>query len=521
MIQPASLDGIDTAAWGLARSPAVPSGLSSVTDLIPLAAARAPSATAVTDDHRSVSYRELAELIERFGHWLWQQGVRPDTRVVIRADHRIEFAALAYAVLRIGATLVPLHPQLRDSQLRQIIQDADPLLIVGFDVAPPDTSNPHPAAVVPWSAVAQWFSAPGSHAAPSISVRDSAPALLFYTSGSSGTPKGVVCSYRQVAFVLASVASRLGYSHRDVAICAIPLSFDYGFYQILLCARAGAELVLAEPANNVGLLRRVRDVGATILPVVPTLAEMIVALSARHPELPTPRLITNTGEPLLPAVQRALAGAFPAARIALMYGLTECARVSIRMPSRDDLPVDTVGHPIPGTQVVVVDDQGDVLPSGITGQIVTVGPHVADGYWRAAESTAANFARCRSTGRGVLFTGDYGSLDADGELLVQGRVDDIYKARGVRASAAEIERAALNVDGVRSAVLIPPRQHESAALWVSGAVTASSVLAGLREQLIPAKVPDRCEVLDSMPTTANGKLDRAALRDRTARLEVR
>jgi acyl-coenzyme A synthetase/AMP-(fatty) acid ligase len=521
MDQPAPLGNVDTTRWGLAESWAADSAESSITELIPLAAGRAPSATAITDDYRSVSYRELAALTEQFGRWLWHEGVRPGSRVVVRAEHRIEFAALAHAAMRIGATLVPLHIQLRDHQLLPIVRDADPVLVVGFDIAPPDPADTQRFSAVPWSEVGQRVTGSVDQESPAIVRSDAAPALLFYTSGSSGTPKGVVCSHRQVSFVLEAVHTRLSYSRDDVVLCAVPMSFDYGFYQILLCARAGAELVLADPANNVGLLHRVREVRATILPVVPTLAEMIVALSARYRELPTLRLITTTGEHMTPAVQHSLISAFPSAHIALMYGLTECARVSIRTPSRDDLPVDTVGHPIPGTEVVVIDDRGDVLPAGHSGQIVAIGPHVSDGYWRAPESTAANFARCLVTGRHVLFTGDYGSLDSNGELTVHGRIDGIYKTRGIRVSTAEIERAASDIAGVRSAVLIPPRPSTPAVLWVCGTVAASSVMSGLRERLVPAKVPDRCEVLDSMPTTANGKLDRAALRDLTARLVAR
>jgi acyl-CoA synthetase (AMP-forming)/AMP-acid ligase II len=194
-----------------------------------------------------------------------------------------------------------------------------------------------------------------------------------------------------------------------------------------------------------------------------------------------------------------------------MFGTTECKRISIMPPDAEMERLASVGLPLPGTEVVILDDQGRRLPPGQTGEIVVSGPHVMAGYWRAPEITARTF-RPESgdghTGRVRLHTGDYGHLDEAGYLYFEGRRDDMFKRKGARMSTLEIEAAAMDIPGVRAAVVVPPAGGGDLEICVDSGLPPHLVLRELAARLEPAKVPAACHIVGPIPLTLNGKSDR-------------
>ncbi|KOG87815.1 peptide synthetase, partial [Streptomyces varsoviensis] len=269
-----------------------------------------------------------------------------------------------------------------------------------------------------------------------------------------------------------------------VVLTAIPLAFDYGLYQIFLSALAGAELVLTDADAHTGLMATLHRHGVTVMPLVPSLAEMLVRLAARDRRGPAAlRLVTNTGADLTPPLIAAVRGAFPSARVVPMFGITECKRVTILEPDGDLARPRSVGRPLPGTEVLILDERGRPQPPGAAGEIVVRGPHVMAGYWRAPELSAQRFRTDPATGERVLHTGDYGHLDEDGHLYFHGRRDDMFKRRGVRMSALEIEAAALDIPGVRGAAVLPPGEGRELTLFAVSALEPKEIIARLGERL--------------------------------------
>jgi acyl-coenzyme A synthetase/AMP-(fatty) acid ligase len=463
-------------------------------------------AEAVRDATGSWTYHELDGASRRAARWLAGKGVGIGGRVVVQAlpDRRV--VALFYACSRLGAVFVPVAPGTKPFQLGHIYRDAEPVLGIGnaADVGVPvhGLDEPFQAAAAGGSA----SRAPAGDAA----TDPSRTLLLFYTSGSTAMPKAVVCPHARVDFAARAVADRLAYRPDDVVFCRLPLSFDYGFYQVLLTALARATLVLADATADARLAAQVIHHGATVVPLVPALALMLSRLAGRGTAAAAVRLFTNTGEEMPPAAVARLRAAYPGAGVQLMFGLTECKRVSILDVDGDLAKPGSVGTPLPGTAVRIVDDRGAVLPPGEPGQIIVTGPHVMDGYWRAPELTSRVF-RHQPDGTVALHTGDVGHLDRDGHLYFHGRNDQIFKRRGVRTSVQEIEAAALDVPGVREAALLPPAAGREAELILATDLTAAESLVMLRERLDAAKVPDRCRIVPTLPRTANGKIDRTAL----------
>jgi acyl-CoA synthetase (AMP-forming)/AMP-acid ligase II len=472
------------------------------------AAARRPDATALRDARGAWTYAELVEQGRRCARWLLGRNLRRGDRVVVSLPARREVAAVLYGVSRIGATLVPVSVKLRPFQLRTVLDDADPALVLtgDDDLAGLRGLTDRPVAGIDtvWPQIQREptdleVTPPLGHDV----------ALLLYTSGSSATPRAVVCPHAQVAFAARTIASRLAYRPDDVVLSCLPISFDYGLYQLLLSALATAELVLV--GDLPGLAARLRSTGATVVPLLPPLAAMLVTLMARDPGPTAVRLITNTGATLAPAAIVQLRRCFPGAQIVLMFGLTECKRVSILEPDGDLRRPGSVGRPLEDTEVLVVDEAGRRLAPGEVGELVVKGPHVMAGYWRAPELTTQRFRRSEETGEISLHTGDYGHLDNDGHLYFQGRRDDVYKSQGVRVSTFEIEAAALDIPGVRQAVALPPVDGKDAVLYVSSDRGPAEVLRELALRLETAKVPRTCHVLETLPLTANGKADRQQL----------
>lgn len=473
-------------------------------------ASRDPDSPALVDAAGTVSRAELAALAAATAAWLTRRGVRPGDRVLVRAGaHRTTVAAL-FGCLRAGAVFVPYATDTTGYQLAHLVADADPALLLTDD--PSDLDNFPGVGAVPGALVDELRAAEPVSEAPDPPVGPDDLALLLYTSGSTARPKAVACTHGQVAFAARAVAARVRYRAEDVVLCRLPLSFDYGLYQTFLTFQAGGTLVLADATRDARFLVDLAATGVTVLPLVPSLATMLLRLATRRatPALTSPRLVTSTGEHLPAATIAGLRRVFPRAGVQIMFGTTECKRITVHEVDGDRDRPGSVGRPLPGTSVHILDDQGREVPAGRSGQIAVRGPHLMAGYWRAPEQTAARYRRDADGGR-TLLTGDHGHLDAEGYLYFDGRRDHLFKLRGVRTSTVEIEDAAGRVPGVDQAVVLPPDQSREAVLVVVASAGPEQVLVGLRALLGPARTPATCRVVAAMPLTANGKVDRRAL----------
>lgn len=482
-----------------------------VHELLDAAAVRHPTNPAVRDRDERRDYAQLRRNSLAVAAWLADAGVGPGGRVVCLLPARCHTVELLFATVRLGAAFVPCAPRATDYELRWLLDDAQPSLVVAPAAELPRLRRLTTAPVV---AMPARYAPVDIAATPASRVRPDDPALLLYTSGSTARPKAVVCPHAQVVFAATAIADRLGYRPDDVVYLCLPLSFDYGLYQLLLCALAGAELVLRDDRPDGSLLRDLRQTGTTVLPAVPTLIELLTWLATRDRAPTAVRLVTNTGAALTPAHAARLRAALPDARTVAMYGTTECKRITIAEPDEHLDRPGTAGRPLPGTRVVIVDDAGRELPPGEVGQIVAIGPHVMAGYWRAPEATAERFRPAPDGSGTALYTGDFGHLDEAGRLYFAGRRDDLFKRRGVRVSVAEIEAAMLDIPGVRLAAVLPPAPDGRLVAWAASRLTARDILAGIAERLGRAKVPDECLVVDDLPRTANGKIDKRRLADR-------
>ncbi|MFC4856077.1 class I adenylate-forming enzyme family protein [Actinophytocola glycyrrhizae] len=470
-------------------------------DFLDLAAERTPGRPAVLGPGEVWTYRDLWEASHAFARWLTGRGVGRGDRVVTLLPNHVVMAAVLFGSSRAGAAFTPLAHEMKPFQLRGVLAAADPAVVIAPGALPDGLTATR--RTVTLDVLRRELERSAASPVPG-AAEPGDTALLLHTSGSTAVPKAVICPHERVVFAARAVATRLGYTGADRIFVRLPLSFDYGLYQLLLACQASASVYLCAD-GTVNLARELRDSGATVVPVVPLLADMINDLADRRPFPSRVRLFTNTGAALGPAAAAQLRRNFPGAAVVPMFGLTECKRVSVGEPDEDLVRPGSVGRALPGTSITIHDQHDEPLPAGQVGQIVVHGPHVMAGYRDAPELSRLRFRA------DTLYTGDFGRLDEQGNLYFHGRRDDIVKRRGVRLSTVEVEAAAEDVPGVRSAVAVFSADDESLCVAVTGDVTPDEVHAGLEARLEPGKRPDRCVVLDRMPTNGTGKTDRAAV----------
>ena len=488
------------------------------------AAAAAPESDALVAGEDRMSYAQLDAAAGALAARLHALGVERGDRVAILLPNGTEAAVAIYGALRAGAAFVPLNPTIKADKLAYVLADCAAVAVVTDDALAPLAEQACADAPSVRVVLRTDGDAPPAGAPPSPPVSVDLAAIV-YTSGSTGRPKGVTLTHANMTFAAGAIVEYLRMRAEDRVLCVVPLSFDYGLYQLLMCVRVGATLVLekgfAFPGRLLELLRMERITG---LPAVPTIFQVLTAaLGEQAPELPCLRFLTNTAAALAPATIEALRAAFPQARLYSMYGLTECKRVAWLPPEQLDARPDSVGIPIPGTEAWIEDDAGARLPPGEIGELVVRGAHVMQGYWNDPAATAVRLRPGRWPWERVLATGDLFRQDEDGFLYFVARRDDILKSRGEKVAPKEVEAVLLRADGVRAAAVVgaPDRLLGQAIVAyvvpIEGTRLQSAALRRhCAQQLEDYMVPARVELRDALPTTPNGKVDRRALAEEAA-----
>lgn len=350
-----------------------------VHELLDQAAGRHPDRTALSSRERSLTYRALARESVRAAGLLRSRGVRRGDRVVLTAADGVTLACFLYGTARLGAVFTVLHEQVHGEPLRHVLRDCEPAVVVSDDPEVERTSRQSAVPFLPAGALhaageepEEDGGAPADRAAgglPAPGTLPVDPACLIYTSGTTALPKAVVSTHQQVLFAATAIQSCLGYRAGDIVYCPLPLSFDYGLYQLYLAALSGAALRLGTVAESgPPLLRSLEESGATVLTGVPAVTDRLAWLVRRsRTELTRLRLLTNTGAALSEATMASLRKALPGLRIQVMYGLTECKRTAIMPPDGDLERAGSCGLPLPGTEVFVLGDGEKSCPRGRSG----------------------------------------------------------------------------------------------------------------------------------------------------------
>lgn len=496
-----------------------------VHDFLSGSARQWPDKPALICDERRWSYAELEIASNRCAALLRHHGVAPGDRVVIHLPNCVEAVIAIFGVLKAGAVFVPVNATTKPEKLEFILRNCRATALVTAaraalgvqtqwlrTVISCGAPNRTPSGVS-FDSITQF---PAAEVPPP--RRDDDLACLIYTSGSTGEPKGVMCEHQQVVFASGSIIQYLGNTAEDIVLSALPLSFDYGLYQLLMTLRFGGTLVLERSfAFPAVVLQRIAAERVTGFPGVPTMFALMLRLDLSAYDLASLRYLTNTAAALPPGHVLELHRRFPTARLFSMYGLTETKRTLYLPPEQIERRPGSVGIPIPGTEAWVEDETGRRCGPNETGELVIRGPHVMRGYWEAPAATAQRFRPDPTTGARLCFSGDLFRQDDEGYFYFVGRKDDIIKSRGEKVAPKEVETVLYSLPGVAEAAVLgapDPVLGQAIKAFIvrrDDALTAKQVLAHCRANLEDFMVPQSVEFCGELPKNNSGKVDKRAL----------
>ncbi len=479
---------------------------------------RTPNAVAIVFEHEELTYRELNNRANQLARFLKTQGVDTEVLVGICTERSLEMAVAVLGVLKAGGGYVPLDPTYPKERLDYIVKDSSPSVILAqrkfVDRLPEQGIN-----VVCLDTVAETINDEPVEG----NATPQSTAYVIYTSGSTGAPKGVVIPHHSIVNHILWMQQVYPLEAADRVLQKTPFSFDASVWEFFSPLLSGATLVLAEPGGHRDrdyLLRTLRDERITILQLVPSQLNMVLEGEGWE-QCPKLRRVFCGGETLTSAQVKQFYERVPQARLYNFYGPTEatidatCGECAVEQQGT----IASIGRPLANTQMYILDTRMQPVPIGVMGELYIGGAQVGRGYLHRPELTAQRFVPDpfnRVGGARLYRTGDIGRYLADGRMECLGRLDQQVKVRGYRIELGEVEAALREHEGVKEAVAITHGDQTSnkeliAYVVASEGLTKNELRTFLGHRLPEYMVPSAFVMLDALPLTVSGKVDRRAL----------
>ncbi|GAB6043138.1 amino acid adenylation domain-containing protein [Endothiovibrio diazotrophicus] len=481
-----------------------------------------PDAVAVATAERTLDFRQLMAAADKLAWHLLAQGVTPGQYVGVCDWRSPELVIALLAVLKAGAAYVPLDPELPSARLNFQLQDAGVGLVLTSSglrqtLAELEVTTLEVDSLLP--------GLPEAAEPPRPELTPEHPAYLIYTSGSTGRPKGVSVPHRGIVNRLLWMQEEYALGADDCVLQKTPFTFDVSVWEFFWPLMVGCRLFLAAPGAHRDpryVARTIREQGVTTLHFVPPMLDLFLA-EPEAAELPGLRQVMCSGEALRPETVAAFFRRYDAATAGIelhnLYGPTE-ASVDVTYwrcrPEHATAPIP-IGRPVANTRIHLLDQRGQPVPIGVSGELYIAGVQVALGYLNRPELNRERFIAGPTDGTWYR-TGDLARYREDGAIEFLGRMDQQVKIRGYRIELGEIESALLGYPGVEHAVVTTwqaeagdRRLAAYVVMAVGETLDTVALAAALAERLPEYMVPAQITVLDVLPLLPNGKVDRRAL----------
>ncbi|WP_420855679.1 non-ribosomal peptide synthetase [Streptomyces oceani] len=477
-----------------------------------------PDAPAVTYRDEVLSYSELDQRAARLAHVLFAHGAGPEETVAVALPRSIELVVALLAILKTGSAYLPIDPDHPAERLSYMLNDALPVCCIGVEAV----SEKLPSGTLTLDdarTAATIDASPATFFASDSQSSGHMRMAVLYTSGTTGTPKGVVLTRSNITSMVDEVQRIFHLDETDVVLHKAPLGFDASIEEIFWPLLTGARLVIAEPDGDKDpayLADVIRAHQVTTIDVVPTLLETLVDEAAPD-GLPSLRRVLSAGDVLSHEVADRFT-AVTSAALTNLYGPTEATVNATYWNSSPEVDngAPPIGRPTPHTHVYLLDNHLQPVPPNVTGELYIAGDGLARGYLNRAALTADRFVAdpFRDDGARMYRTGDLARWSRSWQLQFAGRSDHQVKIRGVRIEPSEIEAVLAKHPAVRTATVAPHEDRLVAyvtALQGTRPAEAAELQAHAGAFLPDHMVPWGYITLDELPLTPNGKLDRKAL----------
>ena len=479
--------------------------------------ARLAARTALGEGGRTLTYGEFLAASRAISRLLERQLRQPGQRVALLLPNSSAFVAAFFGAARLGAVVAPLGTQYREQELAYYLKDLEPVALVtearfSEQVEPVLSRLDSPPALIHVESTGTAaLVRTGSAAGAALTAADSSPLVQLYTSGSTGEPKRVVRTHADLFRELDALRATFGLTEEDRFLGIAPFSHVNGMVRTMMSAMAvGASLYPLAQFNRRDVLELITRERITFLGGVPQIYALLSHTPARgEVDLSSLRIAFSSSAPLLPADNRRFFERYGIS-VRQLYGSTETGTISFNGHSQPQSCPDSVGTPIGGVAVEVLDDAGKPVPHGVEGELAIRSPFAASGYVGNEAATRASFRA------GAYLSGDLGTRDAQGHIRITGRKKFIINRGGFKVNPYEVEAALKEHPAVEDAVVYaaPGPQGDDVVCAIvvpPHAATAEELLAHCRARIADYKIPARIECRNSLPRSSAGKVLRSRL----------
>lgn len=481
---------------------------------------------AVYFKEEEISFRQLHDRSLKLAQVLKKLGVQKGDKIGIFLPNSPEYLYSYLACFYLGAVGVPMDFMLKTDELVSCLSHAEVRLLIALPKSDVDLTNLK-SQITSLKDIISLKVMPGCHSyheiissesidLPRIAIQDSDPALIMYTSGTTGKPKGILLTYKHLGGSPKAMEYFVDLTDKDIKLAAIPLSHIGGFIYLQNCILFGITLVLMERFQPVEFLQDVQKYKVTCFHIVPPMYTAILTL--KHIEkfdLSSLRWVVVFGAPSSPEIMQRFHQFCPNARLLNGWGMTETCPPNTVTPLNSD-NIASVGKPSPHCEIEIFDEDSREVPVGEIGEIVIRGEMIMSGYYKDPQATAEVLRN------GWLYTGDLGRFDKEGFLYIVGRKKEMIKVGGQIVYAPEVEAAFYKHEMVAEVAVIgvPDKMKGEAVkayIVLKPGVSSSSedLRYFARQHLANFKVPSEIEIRSDLPKNRTGKIDKSVLKEET------